>query len=496
MINDVAALLKPEIFGKADTPGISVFASSASDQQSAETELGGFGTVELLRCLRGETVVQTQRPYLDLVEVGRIVSDIISADGKVQTPLVWGINLYGQARFSKNPHFEGDGASLYDVTSIPPTSATGAIIRRHAEKLWSLYYDDPNKLSLEKFRKVVGPVMSDLALDEVGAAHFLRGFASTLLRRAQAARNAFKGVEVLAFSIAALLPYAGNPGQADRIIAEIISDLSGELEKVLLDVNTMLDNSAHTLVPNGLADLFYLPLRVTRILGWCAAQELIQSEGIFGTTSVARETAAKLINTYGDALTAMSDEQSPFLLAFLDVSLSNGWIEEGQAVLGSLFNSLHEVKGNVARPSIEPSRVFEYLNRRACSDFGAEYDLIGHPCEMLAVLMLMAAKHGMADVIDPYLVDLDHLHFNIFIPNTYSEFGLERIESGRNHTFEVGQGIWRVKDLADRWNQACIPAIATDAKLQSSSVRIGALCASFVDPDRSPWFLVGAIPSP
>ena len=47
--------------------------------------------------------MQDTNPALDLIEIGRSVSESISQAGG-QTPVVWGLNLYGPSSFCRNPH--------------------------------------------------------------------------------------------------------------------------------------------------------------------------------------------------------------------------------------------------------------------------------------------------------------------------------------------------------------------------------------------------------
>src|SRR5664280_1088146 len=71
LISDLGVLLKSELLGNAGTPGITLLATSARDQYSAETSEGGLGTNAILDCILGETFIQDLAATLDLVEIGR-----------------------------------------------------------------------------------------------------------------------------------------------------------------------------------------------------------------------------------------------------------------------------------------------------------------------------------------------------------------------------------------------------------------------------------------
>lgn len=88
VIFDLRHIINPELLGAKDTPGVSILASAATDQSAKETPDGGFASISLVECLRGDVRVQTHRPYLNLVEVGNYVSNVVSDSVIDQTPVV------------------------------------------------------------------------------------------------------------------------------------------------------------------------------------------------------------------------------------------------------------------------------------------------------------------------------------------------------------------------------------------------------------------------
>jgi Caspase domain len=96
IVADLHSLLKPELIGGSQTPGITIFASSAADQYSGENEDGGFATNSLMNCVDGTVMVKTCGPTLDLLEIGKIAAARMAVDHPGQTPVLWGLNLYGE----------------------------------------------------------------------------------------------------------------------------------------------------------------------------------------------------------------------------------------------------------------------------------------------------------------------------------------------------------------------------------------------------------------
>jgi len=137
LIEDLGVLLKSNLIGDANTPGVTLLAMSAKDQASDETDVGGLGTSAVLDVIEGRSFVQEHSGALDLVEIGRAVSARLASESD-QTPVVWGLNLYGPPRFCKNPRFGSDpSAPLRSVVQGWPAESD-ASIRGRFESLWDL----------------------------------------------------------------------------------------------------------------------------------------------------------------------------------------------------------------------------------------------------------------------------------------------------------------------------------------------------------------------
>ena len=100
LISDLHVILKSEVMGKFGTLGVTLLATAASNEEAHEEGGHGIGTAALLECIRGDIVLQDHNPALDLVEIGKVVSERVSTAG-AQTPVVWGLNLYGPPAFAR-----------------------------------------------------------------------------------------------------------------------------------------------------------------------------------------------------------------------------------------------------------------------------------------------------------------------------------------------------------------------------------------------------------
>ena len=85
LISDLNVILKSEVMGELGTPGVTLVATAAANEVAYEVGGHGIGTAALLDCIRGDVFLQDATPALDLVEIGRAVSDCVAAAGG-QTP--------------------------------------------------------------------------------------------------------------------------------------------------------------------------------------------------------------------------------------------------------------------------------------------------------------------------------------------------------------------------------------------------------------------------
>jgi hypothetical protein len=108
------------------------------DQEAGENNYGGLATQALLRYIKGEICIDTRRPYLDLVHIGRIVSSDLTCGNNKQTPVVWGLSLTGISTFTKNPYFNSEPPS--NTINMPTfISSDLALVKEEKEKIWFEY---------------------------------------------------------------------------------------------------------------------------------------------------------------------------------------------------------------------------------------------------------------------------------------------------------------------------------------------------------------------
>lgn len=485
LIEDLAVLLKPDLLGDAGTPALTLVATSAQDQTSSETPTGGVGTNAILDCIEGRDFIQDSTSALDLVEIGLRVSTRLGASG--QSPVVWGLNLYGPPRFCRNPRYASDPmAPLRDIVQNWP-AASDETIKRHYNELWTVFSTISDSWDHIEFHKVISSVLRPPDLEPNILGGMAERLAATFMQKATQSRDPFKSAQVAASLAVSLLPHIESEAvsaSAYRLLtqscsvllkanAALISDISADKYSLLSDRG------------GGLGDLYQLPLRVAKVLGWAAASTVLckrdadraEAELQFGTL------LRLILEHYGGCVVALSDAQAPFWCVALSSAVRLGLVEAGEQLAGLVFHSLVQCAGNLARFDLPPERALDYLLARRNNDYSTCTDLVERPSETLTVLLRASNLLGLDEIFNESLWMLDGVHFSAYIPDDYIRFGEPMMDGGQNLVWSIGHGVFRVGDLTATWPAMMpIPQSVLEADL--------AIVASLLFSDRQAWFLL------
>ncbi|AYL15843.1 caspase family protein [Pseudomonas syringae] len=495
MVSNLGILLKPEVIGQAKTFGVSFFVSSAADQYAGETSRGGYGTLALLKVLDGEIDTGSRARMLDLVDIGRPAAQYVAEQTQGgQMPSVWGVNLYGHMPLFGNPHAtDNPTSSLLGLTGISPASLGGQAISSQSAELYALMFAPEHELTPEKLFPVLTKFVDRLADIPNSVAPFIGGIWQSLEKSTGRHANSFSRVELSATCIALLLGTSHKDSTSRDCIEGLAHEIVGEVEHLLRDIVQGLQENPSSLCRHGIPDLFYLPQRISRILGWAgAAVHLARELGISNAPlrEALEQLSVFLMEHYASVCAGMSEDEAPYWAAFLTAIKTDDLNGLGELVVSTLINAFVEHEGRLARPLLPGKDAYAYLKARADKDSAALKPLCNSPSETLSLVFLMSGRHSLEEELDYNLTSLDHAHLNIFIPQSYLEFSQPFVPNGINHVFQIGHKVWTVADVAERWKTACIPQMENDTSLRHATTRIGALCASLIFPDRVPWFLL------
>lgn len=483
LISDLNVILKAEVMGELGTPGVTLLATAASNEIAYEDSGHGIGTATLLECIRGDIFLQDSSAALDLIEIGRAVSERVSAAG-AQTPVVWGLNLYGPSRFCKNPHAGTGDAPLRSVLVGWPNAKSSAAIRSGLPRLWEPYVGVPVRWDPRAFLDELSLLLIELKDDQDVLLNFVQRVATAFGMRAQESRDQFREIEVRAACAIALLPYSDQERVSD-FLSITISSIATRVESVISEAIVAIDEHHFSLVANGLSELYYLPIRISKILGWAGFvihARLTNLEDVEIAKTQFCELCDKIYETYSLSLVAMSDAQSPYLMSALTAASQVNLGDEAERLLAHMFSSCIECAGRVARADLDSSKVLVYLLARSNQTVDLHLDLVAQPTELLLTLLRASQIFNLTDEIDSELYQLDHVALNAYLPDDFSNFGSDRIAEGKNAIFNIGHNIWSVSDITEAWPNHPRPS--------SPGIAMTALLASLIFPDRTAWFLM------
>lgn len=483
LIRDLGVLLKPELLGDVGTPAVTLIATSAQNQTSGETHQGGIGTNAIMDCIEGRDFVQDSASVLDLVEIGRRVSTRLKESG--QNPVVWGLNLYGPPQFCRNPKYLSDpGAPLRDLIQNWPVAGDVGI-QENYRALWKAYDSIGEAWDADLFFKLVTDLFRLASAEPQAVSMLAERLTTTFMTKAARSEDQFLTAQVAAIVGTSLLPYISSTPVA-QTASRLLTLCGDEVLRAGEILAIELDSDKYILLSSGagVGDLYQLPIRISKVLGWTAAScEIFRSDAEKGSKAQALflRLLRALLDKYGESIVALSDSQAPSWNVALACGAKMGLQEECEELAGRVFHSLVQCEGQLARWDIAPNRVLDYLRARNARDFSTCPDLVERPIETLTVLLRIAGILDLEEVFDDSLWRLDGVSFAAYVPSDYHQYGLPMMEGGENLLWTVGQDVFRCGDLAATWEPVPQPA---DHLVLGLSV-----ISSLLQEDRVPWFL-------
>ena len=499
VVFDLRNIINPELLGAKDTPGVSILASAASDQSAKEYPdgSGGYATRALVECLTGKIRVQSNRPYLNLVELGTFLSKVIPEAVDGQNPVVWGLNLFGDAFLTNNPHFEGEELSYsYHLAQIPASSETGIVIQKEARVLWDIYQNLDKKIEYRDLLDAILMPCEKLIKVDGLVSSFIRGVSQSIPSQASKQKDIFSEVQAYSCCIVALLPFINMNDDIENNILEMTKELLGVLHKSLDKACNELINDPFSILSEsgGVSGLYFVPLRLSKLLGWAAASSYLGNKlqiNQKNSEKLLARIATLIVDKFINSVVAISDSQSPYLLCSFYELKRTGNEELAEIVFGATFNDYIHNKGFIADTRMAHRKIPEFLLRRNSKITAGARDIYAQPDELLSVLLYAANSLNIIDVVNPFLEEIDHHSFNVFIPEGHEKFTEKSIENGNNITFQIGYeyglGVFTISDFIESWEKVCSQILNDEAKKSSDAVNVGILLSSYLFPDRVPW---------
>jgi hypothetical protein len=489
--HDIRDLLNDPRLGHHSASTFACLAAASADQYAGEVNGAGVMTAELLKVFDGRLKVGSEQAELDLTEVGRVVGQQLHALNIEQKPVVWGLNLFGAGRLCRNPHFAQSNTTFH-IPEIPSDSSLAYRIARYSDALWGEYRAAARGIDAEKVRQLVQQVSGGAEIAPADRSVFVYGLANAMVGRMESCNIPWEEAEALGVFAACLLPDIRTDTTTARIARELV------LRKTRLELHLLTPTSERLVNDpryflndeSGMADFYYLPLRLTKFLATVANAIAVAPEfDLEPDVAGARALVNCVLSAYPLAFRAVADDQAPAAYIWASLARRLGWQAEVETVFGSLFTDFIAVRGRITRCGIKPRQACEYILGRGRDPASINLGWLANPGQLLAVLLLIACENGLDNSVDESLELIDHQRMNLYLPKDYLGFGAPVMKEGVNRTHEVGQDVWTCDDFrklfAADWSRHASEAIFPSDFVEQSLVT----CAALAYPDRVPLSL-------
>ena len=267
---DLSAILTQSLTGTQSSTGVSALAAAAADEYAWEGGNGGKFTNEIMKILSGEIVLQKHKPYLDLAELGAAIQ-LDTETEESQTVSTWVLNLQGPNRFCLNPFYSGD-------ISRHPDYATDTIAYR-------LKLSDSDILKIKRVLFDIDEVVDErhlaeelegvlISLPPEAQRIFLTGMAESFVAAARRNSDPFAEGRVLSVFIGLLFSIeVGGAAGASSYVDQLTTEALNSDFRAIFQIKDSLENNKYALFgEDALADLFFLPIRISDIIGRIGVQ--------------------------------------------------------------------------------------------------------------------------------------------------------------------------------------------------------------------------------
>jgi len=479
---DLPTILRGSVVGTSESTGVSFLAAAAADEFAWEDASGGAFTSELLRAISGQIVLQTNRPFLDLSEIGSVLEPQAPLH-ETQTVSRWALNVQGPGRFVRNPHF----VSTTSV-SVERTFTVGLakkVSDRDVAAIRRLSLELREEVDESKLAFLLKRLSSDLEPND--AAALIVGLFDGMGAEARLSSDPFAEARVYSVFLGQIARLAATSEVArDQLPSLIQKTVSAEKSAIFI-LRDAYEANKFCLLGSGLTDLFFLPIRIADVMGRVGS--LIISEHLSDAEKAeVKVFLERILETYGNSILSLSEDQAPGYFILLAACAKEKWIDIAEEVIGRLYTDLVDNFGRVSRNSLEPEKIIAFLKERYKRGSESGSDLYQSPSDLATVIIFYGSFFGLDEALDYSFLLLDHMPMNIHFPDELSRFGEIGPIPGANLTVVMGQGFWRCIDFRREWTGIIAPKLQAATDAYNSDVLFGLANASLSLKDRVPWF--------
>lgn len=494
--HDVQSLVKPNSLGPANSFGVTILAMSAIDQYAHEappsaTVQGGYGTLALLKCLKGETDCHVNKSHLSLDDISKAI-DLGIED---QSPNFWSFNISGSPQFCLNNSARlGSSDSVVSIPIFEDSDNTSLPLPL-SEDLWKCYLDAKAELEPRELQNCLERGLFELA-DSTKQANFLIGLLDSFTARCSLSDDGFATTEVTAIFLFVAQKIA-DQDVVDKVVPFIMGQVEASLEFAISNIQEGLKED-YFLVRGGggHSEFFSLPIRISKVAAWSLFYlDLAHSDALETArrSKVCAEILEALERDYSGSFNLLSEEQAAPIITISSLAKRHGFNEWAEVYVGSIYHDYFACGGRVARTGLALEDIYEFMKYRSLEEKVNFDRFSAKPSELLFSLFAHYWNFDQLEVVRYDFFEIDGTHCTTYIPEAYSNFSDEVITDGGNLNFQVGHDVFDASDFNTFMRDYLSPAVYTASRPYDPIVNSIAICASLIYPDRLAWCSMGSL---
>lgn len=492
---DLNAVLRSDVLSKSPGFSLSILCAAQFTQGAGETSSGGYLAARLLDIVSGARLLNDAEPFLGLGDMVKAIT--LPVPKAQQQSNFWSLNITGADAFCRNPHHSATAVAKTPFDRLRHSTRQAPLSSPLASELWRFYLEG-SAAKPETLPDLFAKIVNEYSANPIGLPSATYALTDSIVQSMSQHPNTFACTLVHAAMIHALLPHqalvegrVALETQLDLVATSALDDLIG-LE------STMSTEKYHLVGPGALPDLYYLPKRISMLLGWIGYLLLVASRKSVVAKGVEtlRRVSNAILAAYGNSIVCVSDEQAPPILLFLSQCKVHGWVSEAEEIIGRLYLDFNTHYGRIIIDNPSPSEIVDFLLLRQNNPPESEAEFLQNPTELLSVILVGAAMFDLDDAIDASLVQIDHSNFCFYIPSIYEEFCHSTMEDGQSiifqlgHALTAGYGVWNIGDMHRVWRHHIEPVVRSASSVCSTDSLLAAAISSLIVPDRIAWFSV------
>lgn len=490
-LNNLQSLINVESLKNNTSLKFNILVSCGMKQIASEVNGNGLFTSELIKYISGTKEINNNTEYLDLNMIHKKIynsSNIL--DYNEQNALNFSLN-FGESSFTSNPFFKKNP----HISKLIFTSDEYVNIESKIIKHWDIIFEEYQKTKTNPDPIRLSKVLEEIIENDISSIPLLiNGLESNLISRATESNDYFADITIISCLISKLLSFSNNAIYID-LIKNLINKRKYILEEKISILLKNIKSNKNCLISNDndpFSEIYYLPIRISKILGVLWSQILINKNLNADNNNYnkqVKEYTEIVFSIYQESFICISEEQAPYIY-LMDIASNN--INEDTVmynVLNKYFENIIKSKAYIASINISIKDIPLFLEYKEQYPNSFIPKLLSNPSELLSVMMLLKNNLINKTSWNKEMIALDYKNNLIFIPDSYDDFNKIKISKGINYVNIIGKDIWTLEEFSKIFTKKYLDIIKKSSNNNNEIYSIICIITALTFPNRIPWIV-------